>query len=221
MEKTAKKPDKTAFFLPAFPGTSIEVFSMSDGQPPKLRGYAALYNVFSEDLGGYRTRIAPGAFDRVVPGSDVRLLVNHDSNLLLGRTASGTLSLTLEDKGLYFQGQPPLTDFAAHYVEAIRRGDMSGCSFSCDINTDLDEWDWTGDVPVRTINQITALYDVGPVTVPAFSQTDVAAYALEAARTAFDAAQVALEAARAVEREAEARRARRARALFLSVSLGL
>lgn len=187
----------------------IEVFSAGDGQPPVIRGYAALYNVYSEDLGGFRTRIAPGAFDRVVPGADVRLLINHDSNMLMGRTASGTLKLSLTDQGLYFEGQPPQTDFAAHYLEAIRRGDMSGCSFSCDI--DDDEWDWTGDTPIRTINSVSNLYDVGPVTIPAFSQTSVAAsFALEAARR---------EESERIE--SAARRRRLARLKCQLVSLGL
>src|ERR1044072_7585634 len=188
MEKSPKIPGKSTIF---FAEPHAEVFLVGDGQPPKIRGYAALYNVYSEDLGGFRTRIAPGAFDRVVPGDDVRLLVNHYSNLLLGPTKSGTLFLSLLEPGRYFEGQPPATDFAQHYVEAIRRGDMSGCSFSCDINTERDEWDWTGDVPVRTINEITALYDVGPVTVPAFSQTSLAAFALESARAAFEASREA------------------------------
>src|ERR1044072_676927 len=204
MEKSPKIPGKSTIF---FAEPHAEVFLVGDGQPPKIRGYAALYNVYSEDLGGFRTRIAPGAFDRVVPGDDVRLLVNHDTNLLLGRTKSVTLSLALDDRGLYFEGQPPATGFE-QYIEAIRRGDMDGCSFSCDI--DIDEWDFSGETPIRTINGISALYDVGPVTVPAFSQTSVAAFGLESARAAFD-------------RSAEAAAARRRR-LHLQwqwVSLGL
>jgi len=151
MEKTAKITGKSTIF---FAEPHAEVFSAGDGQPPKIRGYAALYNVYSEDLGGFRTRIAPGAFDRAVPGADVRLLVNHDSNLLLGRTRSGTLSLSTDERGLYFEGQPPQTDFAQHYVEAIRRGDMSGCSFSCDI--DIDEWDFSGETAIRTVSASSA-----------------------------------------------------------------
>lgn len=204
MEKTAKIPGKSTIF---FAEPHAEVFSMGDGQPPMIRGYAALFNVDSEDLGGFRTRIMPGAFDRVVPGADVRLLVNHDPNLLLGRTASGTLKLSVDDRGLYFEGQPPQTDFATHYIEAIRRGDMTGCSFSCD-------WEpgqavWNDDFSIRTIKQLSALYDVGPVTTPAFSQTSVAAYDLEQAKAAFNQS-----------REAAAARRRRLRLQWQWVSVG-
>lgn len=186
----------------------IEVFSAGDGQPPVIRGYAALFDVYSDDLGGFRTRIAKGAFDRVVPGADVRLLINHDSNMLMGRTRSGTLSLALDDRGLRFEGTPPQTDLAQHYIEEIRRGDMTGCSFQCDI--DIDEWDFSGETPIRTVNGISALYDVGPVTIPAFPQTSVAAYALEAARRD------------ETERiESAARRRRLARLKCQLVSLGL
>lgn len=179
----------------------VEVFSAGDGQPPVIRGYAALYNTYSDDLGGFRTKIAPGTFDRVLPTADVRLLVNHDSNLLLGRTKSGTLRLTGDEKGLYFEGTPPQTDFAAHYIEAIRRGDMSGCSFSCDI--DIDQWDFSGETPIRTIESVSALYDVGPVTIPAFPDTSVSAFALDAARRAeSERIEAAARRSRVLERRA-------------------
>jgi hypothetical protein len=86
---------------------------------------------------------------------------------------------------------------------------MSGCSFSCDI--DVDEWDWSGETPIRTIQSVAELYDVGPVTFPAFPDTSVSAsYALEAARR---------EESERIE--AAARRRRRAHVLFQRVSLGL
>jgi phage head maturation protease len=66
-----------------------------------VHGYAAVYDVPSEDLGGYRERIAPGAFADVL-GSDVRALLNHDPNEVLGRTKSGTLRLFDEQRGLRF-----------------------------------------------------------------------------------------------------------------------
>lgn len=209
--KIAKKPERMTCF---FGKAGSEVFAVSEGEKTIIRGYAAKFNAFSEDLGGFRTVIAPGTFDRVLPLADCRLLINHDANLLMGRTLSGTLKLSVDDVGLAFEGVPPPTDLAAHHVESIRRGDMDGSSFTCDI--DIDEWDWSGETPIRTVKSVSALYDVGPVTFPAFVSTSVSAsasYALESARR---------EQAEHLERiEAAARRGRHARALFLMASLGL
>lgn len=182
-EKSAKNREKTVV---SFAMPSIEVFAREEGGKILISGYAAKFNTYSEDLGGFRTTIAPGAFDRVLQaGADVRLLVNHDPNLILGRTTSGTLRLKADETGLHFEGEPPETDMAAHYVASIRRGDMSGCSFSCFI--DVDQWDFSGETPIRTLISLSELLDVGPVSYPAFADTSVMAasrFALEQARAA-------------------------------------
>jgi phage head maturation protease len=75
-----------------------------------LTGYAAVYNRLSLPLreGGsaFREVIRPGAFDRILTRQrgkqDVVALLNHDSNMILGRTSSGTLELSSDDKGLRY-----------------------------------------------------------------------------------------------------------------------
>lgn len=71
---------------------SAELRVRSDGAG--IKGYAAVFNERSEDLGGWREIIMPGAFKRAIrEEQDVRALINHDPNLVLGRTKSGTLKL--------------------------------------------------------------------------------------------------------------------------------
>lgn len=143
---------------------------------PKITGYAAKFGKWSEDLGGFREKIRVGAFDDVLD-DDVRALKNHDPNLLLGRTKSGTLRLTANKTGLRFEIDPPDTNVGRDTVEEIRRGDISGCSFGFIIET--DEWRYLQDDTVeRTIIKFRKLFDVGPVTYPAYPDTSVAARSL-------------------------------------------
>src|SRR5215467_2718732 len=192
----------------ARPGIELYVAKDEDGKP-RIGGYAATFTGLSEDLGGFRTRIARNAFDNALAGSDVRFLVNHDPNLLLGRTRSGTLSLAADDRGLSFEATPPDTPMAAHYLEAIRRGDMDGCSFSCTVKQ--DHWDLLGDDAIRTILEVGDLYDVGPVAFPAFPDTSVSA----TLRASIDAARALAQASLSDHR----RSGRSARRLRLRLEL--
>src|SRR5437763_2025006 len=75
-----------------------------------LSGYAVVYNSLSEDLGGFREKIAPTAFDKnLATNPDVVCVRDHDPKLLLGRTKSQTLRLQSDQVGLRFDCQLPDT----------------------------------------------------------------------------------------------------------------
>ena len=75
-----------------------------DGDGPgNMSGYAAKFNKWSVDLGGFVERIKLGAFKDAIKDADVRSLKNHDANLLLGRTTAGTLELEENKTGLRFK----------------------------------------------------------------------------------------------------------------------
>ncbi|MEN6334124.1 MAG: HK97 family phage prohead protease [Phycisphaerales bacterium] len=144
---------------------------------PRLTGYAAKFNRWSEDLGGFREKIAPGAFSAVLK-DDVRCLKNHDANLILGRTSSGTLKLESNSVGLKYTVDVPDTTTGRDTVEEVRRKDITGCSFSFSVLE--DDWRYLEDGSIeRTIIKLRSLYDVGPVTYPAYPDTTVAARSLE------------------------------------------
>ncbi len=156
-----------------FEDTELRV---SGGTAPVITGYAAKFGKWSEDLGGFREKIRVGAFDAVLE-DDVRALKNHDANLLLGRTMSGTLRLTANTVGLRFEVDPPDTNVGRDTVEEIRRKDITGCSFGFIVET--DKWAYLEDDTVeRTIIKFKRLFDVGPVTYPAYPDTSVAARSL-------------------------------------------
>lgn len=154
---------------------------VDEGDDPQISGYAAKYGKWSTDLGGFFEKIRAGAFDEALADadSDVRALKNHDPNLLLGRTASKTLRLESNSVGLKFNLDVPKTTTGRDTVEEIRRKDITGCSFS--FTTAEDDWKYLEDGSVqRTIIKVAKLFDVGPVTYPAYPDTSVAVRSLDA-----------------------------------------
>lgn len=141
--------------------------------PPVMVGYAAVFNQWSEDLGGFRERIAPGAFKRTLQGNgDVRALWNHDPSFVLGRTLNGTLTLEEDARGLRVQIQPPAGGIYAGFLENVRRGDVNQMSFAFSVVTDEWQTDERGG-KVRSLKEI-KLHEVSPVSFPAYPSTEVA-----------------------------------------------
>jgi HK97 family phage prohead protease len=151
----------------------LVVETRADGRMA-IVGYAAVYNRLSLDLGGFREEVLPGAFDRILNRQrgkhDVVALFNHDSNIVLGRTSSGTLELSSDDKGLRYVVTPPAT--RADVMELIQRRDVRGSSFAFTVDPSAEKFR-TGDdgKAVRQITEVSGLYDVGPVLVPAYPAT--------------------------------------------------
>lgn len=138
-----------------------------------VRGYALKFNKMSQNLGGFREVIAPGAADGILT-DDVRALLNHDNNLILGRTKSGTARIGVDDTGLWYEYDSPDTSYARDLLVSLERGDVDQSSFQFTVARDGDEWDENEEgVIVRTIKKINRLYDVSPVTFPAYVDTTV------------------------------------------------
>jgi len=144
------------------------------GQTPLIRGHAAVFNMLSEDLGGFREQIAPGAFADAIGTDDVRALFNHDPNLILGRNLSGTLKMSEDARGLAIEIDPPDTQYARDLMVSLKRGDINQMSFGFSVRPNGQNWakDDEGRV-VRTLTKL-RLFDVSPVTYPAYPQTDAA-----------------------------------------------
>ena len=159
----------------------LELRAAPDGSksPGTIVGYAAVFGKFSEDLGYFREKIAPGAFTACLR-QDVRALKNHDPSFLLGRSTSKTLRMVEDEFGLKVEIDLPDTQVGRDTAVEVGRGDMDGQSFS--FTTDIDQWDYSGDVPIRTLIKVRTLYDVGPVTYPAYTDTSAAMRSLTASK---------------------------------------
>lgn len=144
-----------------------------DDGPSKIVGHAAVFNTETE-LFGFREKIEPGAFAKALETDDVRALFNHNPDLLLGRNKAGTLRLWEDSRGLGVEIDPPDTQVGRDVMESISRGDISQMSFA--FRPVVEEWDDSGDTPLRTLKEV-KLFDVSPVTYPAYPTTDVAARA--------------------------------------------
>ena len=152
------------------PVTELRTIKSDDGI--KFAGYAAVFNKLSEDLGGFKEKIKPGAFRGAIKNSDTRALFNHDSNYVLGRKSSGTLELKEDKKGLYTIIDPPDTQWARDLAKSIERGDINQMSFG--FLLEEDKWDEKKDGVVRTLIRVSELADISPVTFPAYPDTSVA-----------------------------------------------
>jgi HK97 family phage prohead protease len=166
--------------------TAFELRTSKTADGMKIGGYAARYNTLSSNLGGFRERILPGAFDKVLDTDpDVLCLFNHNQNFVLGRTSADTLSVRSTSKGLAFDCNMPETSYARDLSESMKRGDIKACSFAFELDDDDQEFGEEdtdqGRMLVRNIRNFKALHDVSVVTSPAYPGTSVDARNIVAA----------------------------------------
>jgi HK97 family phage prohead protease len=145
----------------------------AEGDKNVADGYAAVFNRLSLPMGGFREKIAPGAFAKSVAGGGVKALLEHDPRWLLGSTKSGTLKLLEDDRGLRAVIALPATSAGGDAAESLRRGDLGAMSIG--FRTVRDSWD---ENKVRTLHEV-ELFDVSLVAFPAYPDTSVALRSLE------------------------------------------
>jgi HK97 family phage prohead protease len=146
-----------------------------------LVGYAAVFNSEAVIAGAFREKIMPGAFSKAIKSGDIRALFNHDSSQVLGRTKSGTLRLSEDDHGLRYEVDLPETQAGRDLTVSMDRGDIDGSSFGFSVPRGGDDWDYEAELPLRTVREV-ELYEVSPVTFPAYDDTSIALRSLDAAK---------------------------------------
>lgn len=154
----------------SFKATELRV---EGDQIPTIKGYPAVFNVMSENLGYFREIVRPGAFKKTInDGADIRALFNHSPNFVIGRTRSNTLKLNEDGKGLAFESTPPDTTWARDLTTSIKRGDINQMSFA--FETVKDRWGTENGERMRELLEV-RLFDVSVVTYPAYPQTSASA----------------------------------------------
>lgn len=174
----------------------------AEGDSRRVEGVAVVFDQWSEDLGGFREKIAPGALDGVIARSDIFALLDHDRRRgILGRSKRGdqvSLQLDVREDGLHYAFEAPETDLGNEVLSCLQRGEIGGSSFAFTVLEDA--WERVGDEYQRTIMKIDELYDVSPVYSPAYSQTTCDLRGLDALKAEERAEEERAAAAKAEEK---------------------
>lgn len=135
-----------------------------------LEGYAARFNE-TTDLGYFKEQIQRGAFDGRLE-DDVRYLLNH-KGMPMARTANGTLKLEVREEGLWTRAVLNDTQQSRDVYAAVKRGDISSMSFAFTVAEDSHD----PQMNLRTVTRVGKIYDVSPVSFPAYPTTTIQARA--------------------------------------------
>ena len=167
-----------------FTGT-VHTRADGEGMPKEIGGIAAVVNS-ATDLGYFEEVILPGAFDYALSKEyDIRCLFNHEAELILGGTKADTCKVFVNADGNLEYTWVPDYENPTHMsvVRSIMRGDITQSSFAFTIK----EQTWSestkyGTMGKRTIKVIDELFDVSPVTYPAYEETEADARSAMAMR---------------------------------------
>ncbi|USK54377.1 HK97 family phage prohead protease [Cytobacillus solani] len=152
--------------------TNLKTRSATENEPPKITGYAAVFNSKTSIGDYFEEIIEPGAFSRTLSeNGDIRALFNHNWDHVLGRTKSGTLYLEEDERGLKFEIELPNTSVGRDLAESMARGDINQCSFGFWIDNGKETWDYSVEPALRTIHEV-ELYEISVVSIPAYDDTE-------------------------------------------------
>ena len=171
--------------------SELHIRETAEGETPSrtITGYTILFNVpsaplWSDEDSEAREVIAPEAVTKeFLDGQDIKMTMFHDSHSLLARSnkGGGTLSYTVDDKGVIFEFTAPNTVDGDKALELVRRGDISGCSFAFTTHYfDSDFVERQSKVAANGVNNITyrvkavtGIYDFTLAANPYYPDTSV------------------------------------------------
>jgi HK97 family phage prohead protease len=155
------------------PQTAAEVRAITDDNGvDHIPGRGIVFNQWSRKLGWFKEKIEPTALD-YANMEEMKSFYNHDPNYTLASLRNKTVSITISETSCDYDIIAPDNQTIKDMVLApIKRGDVTGSSFMFDIAEDGDEWERGADgVYLRTIYKIETVYEMGPVSMPAYLQT--------------------------------------------------
>lgn len=160
--------EKKELAMKEFRISELRALENNDEDKMIIEGYAAVFET-ETDLGWCKEIISRDAFNNCNM-SDCVLKYNHnDSCLILARTRNKSLELTVDSKGLKIRAILIDTTQNRDIYKMIRAGLLDKMSFAFAVKK--QEWDYENDV--RRITEISQLFDVSVVDVPAYDTTEI------------------------------------------------
>ena len=160
------------------------------GESRTIEGYAIVFGVRSVLLADWYDRyyevIEPGAIDEArLREMDIKMTMFHDREILLARSnkGQGTLKLSVDEVGVKYEFEAPRTCDGDNALELVRRGDLSGSSFTfwSDEHSSVRYELLDDDVLLRHVDRIDKVYEMTIAADPAYVETTVTAREVEAA----------------------------------------
>lgn len=174
IEKRGQMPENEVRFVTTEP---LKIVKRDKHDPDededlgRIEGRAVIFDTFT-DLGWFKEKINRNAFDGV-DLSNVVGTFNHNFDNVLGKTSKSTMRLSIDDRGLNYSIDIPNTTIGRDLAENVNNGNVDGASFMFSIKEQI----WTdreGDIDEREITKIDRLFELGPVTMPAYPDTTAA-----------------------------------------------
>lgn len=119
---------------------SVREAAQGEGQEGNSRtivGYAIRFNeesVVLDDWGSRFTEvILPSCVtEEYLRECDIKMTLFHNRESLLARwnKGEGSLRLEVDEQGVKFEFEAPMTDDGERCIQGVERGDLSGCSFT-------------------------------------------------------------------------------------------
>jgi uncharacterized protein len=186
MPNSERKYEIRSFGAEAAP----KVLRSADGKETRMiEGYAIVFNQRSQLLFDWNSGrpvyeiIDAGAVDEAFLRScDIQALLEHNINRMLARSrnGAGSLSLSIDQKGVKYNFEAPNTADGDYAVEEVRRGDLFGSSFAYLTDEDVNvSYSKEGDNLIRTVKKIDQMFDVSIVSNPAYMGTSVEARSVQ------------------------------------------
>lgn len=164
----------------------------------RVEGYAIVFDSRSEDLGFYEYIDRGAVSQELVDSCDIFALLNHDEEKVLARAnhGAGSLSLTVDDRGLKYEFDAADTQLGNDLLEYLKRGEITTSSFAFYVDPrdpEAETWERKDGVNYRTIHKIALIADVSPVWKAAYSATSVSQRSLDKCKELEDAEKKAEE----------------------------
>lgn len=149
-----------------------------------VSGYAVRFDCESLNMGFVEVIHRGSITDETIANSDIFALLNHNENTVLARSnhAAGSLSLTVDEQGVFYEFEAPQTANGDELLEHIKRAEISQSSFAFSVSPEEGAEKWTkraDGVIQRDIYKIARLYDISPVYQPAYTETTCSKRALD------------------------------------------